>query len=201
MRVAGPWAMSALERTVEEQGPRDALEHLGRDHRLLERVLRRLESIVEAAEWGNDFSRSELRLVVDFMTLFGDLRHHDKEESLLVPVLVAVEGFDWNDGPLARLRRDHRQERYLLRVLSDIASQEREWSPENVRHLASIGRQFVTFIREHMRFENEAIFEPARSRLSDDVKKRLLAEFERFDEEHAQSTDFETVRRRLEPLL
>jgi len=178
----------------------DPLEHLGREHLLLERVFRALERVLDAIDQGSEASRTELALVVDFLTLFGDLRHHDKEESLLVPVLIA-NGFDWYDGPLAQMRRDHRQERYMVRVLSDLVEQDGEWSKEDRRHLVGVGREFVAFMRAHMKLENEQILAPARTRLPSEAKARLLSEFERFDAEHASSTNYAQALERMESLL
>jgi hemerythrin-like domain-containing protein len=156
--------------------------------------------MLDDLEAGTHVSRSELASVVDYLTLFGDLRHHDKEESLLVPVLIQ-HGFDWYEGPLAQMRRDHRQERYLVRVLSDLANQERHWSNEDRRHLLGVGREFIAFMRGHMARENAEILGPARERLPSEAKAHLSAEFRRFDAEHGESTDFAVKRAQIDSLL
>jgi hemerythrin-like domain-containing protein len=176
------------------------MELLGREHAELERVFRALAALLDDLEAGTHVSRSELASVVEYVTLFGDLSHHDKEESLLVPVLIQ-HGFDWYDGPLARMRRDHRQERYLVRVLSDLASQEKPWSSEDQRHLLGVGREYIAFMRGHMARENADILGPAQERLSKEAKAHLSAEFRRFDAEHVASTDYAAKREQIDTLL
>lgn len=178
----------------------DPMEELGREHAELERVFRVLAALLDDMAAGTHVSRSELASVVDYVTVFGDLRHHDKEELLLVPVLIQ-HGFDWFDGPLAKMRRDHRQERYFIRVLSDLANQERPWSTEDQRRLLGVGREYIAFVQAHMALENSEILGPARERLPKEAKAQLSAEFKRFDDEHAGSTDYVAKRARLESLL
>jgi len=185
---------------MERHGATDPTEHLGREHAELLHVFRLLEGIVGDVEAGRAVPRERLALVVDYLILFGDLRHHDKEESLLVPVLV-WHGFDWFEGPLARMRRDHRQERYLIRVLAELADRDRPWSSEDSRRLVGTGREFIAFMRAHLKLENEEILAPARTRLSPEAQAHLLSAFEHFDEEHERATDYVALRARLEPLL
>jgi hemerythrin-like domain-containing protein len=180
--------------------PNDPFDHLRREHAALGRAYRLLERLLDAAEAGTTVPRPALATVVEYITLFGDLRHHDKEESLLVPVLIQ-HGFDWYDGPLARLRRDHRQERYLVRVLSDLSNLTAAWSREDTRCLLGVGREFISFIQAHMNLEHAEIFAPARARLPPEVQTFLLTEFERFDAQHAASTDYVAACRRLDALL
>src|SRR5690242_20556905 len=49
---------------------------------------------------------------LDYLTEVLLLRHEEKEETVLLPALHHL-GFPWNDGPLAGVRREHRQGRYL----------------------------------------------------------------------------------------
>jgi hemerythrin-like domain-containing protein len=178
----------------------DPFEHIGREHAELQRVFALLERLLDRVDTEGEAVRPEIALVVKYLDLFGDLRHHDKEESLLVPALVHA-GFDWYEGPLARLRRDHRQERYLARVLYELVDQDRPWSMEDRRHLVGVGRELVAFMRTHIAFENEQILAPSRARLSSETKARLGAELDRFDDDHSLSTDYVAVRERMEPLL
>lgn len=180
--------------------PLDPFDHLRREHAALGRAYRVLERLLDDAEAGATVPRPALAAVVDYLTLFGDLRHHDKEESLLVPVLIQ-HGFDWYDGPLARLRRDHRQERYLVRVLADLVNVTAPWSREDTRRLLGVGREFIAFIHAHMHLEHTEIFGPARARLPEEVQAFLLAEFERFDVQHTASTDYVEACGRLDALV
>jgi hemerythrin-like domain-containing protein len=135
---------------------------------------------------------------LDFFTDFGVLSHHEKEEALLMPVLLAA-GFDWQEGPLASMRRDHRQEHYFLRVLTHLCGQRNGWSSEDSRHFVNVGMEFTQFLRAHMRLETREVFEPAAARLSCQVKASLLEELSQFDAQSAGS--MRTALARLEGLL
>jgi hemerythrin-like domain-containing protein len=178
----------------------DPFEYLGNEHAELERVFQFFEGVLAEADSDPERARAGLEAVIDYLTLVGDLGHHDKEESLLTPVLVA-HGFDWYDGPVATMRREHRQERYLVRVLTEIASQRGPWSREDVRRLRDVGTEFIRFMRHHMDLENREILAPARSSIPPAVQDQLLSELQRFDAEHASATHSDEVRDRMEKLL
>ena len=91
----------------------DALQSLGRDHRLIARVLDAFETYVGYVEASVPVEHFDLQRFVAIFQDYGGLYHHDKEESLLFPALVASR-VDWNGDPLARLRREHDQDHYLL---------------------------------------------------------------------------------------
>ncbi|HTQ06950.1 MAG TPA: alpha-E domain-containing protein [Polyangiaceae bacterium] len=158
----------------------DPFEALGREHAAVEAVLRLVDEITARAECGQAVDRSAVRAVCDFFTDFGVLGHHEKEESILMPVLVNA-GFDWQDGPLADIRRDHRQEHYFLRVLTHLAGQRTAWSSEDLRRFVEVAREFTQFLRAHMRLEQREVFEPAARKLSAQVKASLLEDLARFD--------------------
>jgi hemerythrin-like domain-containing protein len=115
-----------------------------------------------------------------------------------MPLLLDA-GFDWQDGPLAAMRRDHRQEHYFLRVITHLCGLRSSWSQEDSRQFVSVAGEFSQFLRGHMRLERKEVFEPAMQRLSNHLKARLSEELARFD---AQTTgDVQTALERLDGLL
>lgn len=175
-------------------------EYLGSEHRELTRVLCVLEQLIRAVAAGAAIDRQELEIVVDYFREVGDMAHHDKEETLLVPALVRHH-MDWFDGPLAELRKDHGQERYLTRSLRHTASKQSEWSDEDKRHFVSIGVAYSEFLRAHMGRENEVWFVAAARVLPEAVQLELVESFQRFDQELTELKDFVLVRERALSLL
>jgi hemerythrin-like domain-containing protein len=112
---------------------------------------------------------------------------------------LLVLGFDWNEGPLAAIRRDHRQEHYFLRVMTHLACQLDEWSDEDRRHFSGTAREFTSFLRNHMRTEQRDVFEPASRRLSSESKAALSQALAQFDVE--AGVDLGTARGRVDGLL
>lgn len=158
----------------------DPFVQLAREHRAVERVLQILDEFAAHALASGEIEREDLLAVVGFFTDFGVLGHHEKEEAILMPALLG-EGFAWYDGPLSAMRRDHRHEHYFLRVLTHLGRQEDAWSSEDRRQFVSVVREFSQFLREHMRREQQDVFEPADERLSAAAKAAVAAEFERLD--------------------
>jgi hemerythrin-like domain-containing protein len=107
-------------------------------------------------------------------------------------------GFDWQDGPLSAMRRDHRQEHYFLRVLTQL-SRLGDWSADDRRQFSSVASEFTQFLRNHMHFENQYVFAPARQRLSATTLSSLAAALSRFDTDNGSSP--EEARERLQQIL
>lgn len=175
-------------------------QYLGNEHRELTQVLEVLESMTDAVAAGVAIDRLELQALVDFFREFGDMAHHDKEETLLVPALIRHH-MDWYDGPVAELRRDHRQERYLMRSLRDAARQTQQWSEEDKRHFVSIARSYSEFMREHMQKESDLWFAEAASKLPPQEQAELVRSFEKFDAELNEMPDFRAIRERARELV
>jgi hemerythrin-like domain-containing protein len=163
----------------------DPFERLGSDHAAIEQILRVIDALSARADRGQDVDRRDLAVAIDLLTEFCELGHHEKEEGILTPVLIA-HGFDWYRGALAAVRREHRQEHYFMRVLGQLARQNAPWSSEDGRHFASVAREFTSFQRGHMRRERDDLFDLARRILPADTQRALVAAFDRFDREPEQ---------------
>jgi hemerythrin-like domain-containing protein len=159
-----------------------------------------LDRLVQAVAAGASIDRRELEIVVDYFREVGDMAHHDKEETLLVPALVRHH-MDWFDGPLAELRKDHGQERYLTRSLRHAACKQSEWSDEDKRHFVAIGVAYSEFLRAHMGRENEIWFVAAARVLPESVQAELVESFQRFDRELVEFREFVATRERALTLL
>jgi uncharacterized alpha-E superfamily protein/hemerythrin-like domain-containing protein len=164
--------------------PSDPFSYLGREHDRTQGLLRVLDELGAQAARGSEVNRADLGAIVGFLTDYGELSHHEKEESILTPELVAG-GFDWYDGPLAVMRREHQQEHYFVRALSHLASQQEPWSAETTRSFVSIAREFCHFMRSHIDHEHRNLFEQASRSLTAEAKSRLLAAFIAFDAKRA----------------
>ena len=70
-----------------------------------------------------------------------------------------------------------------MRALGGLSAQHAAWSAEDRRHFASLAREYVSFLREHMRREEQELFKSARSVLSLSVKADIAVRFEQLDAE------------------
>ena len=158
----------------------DALQSFGREHRLILQTLDAFEAYVGYVEAQIPVDRFDLQRFVAFFQDFAGLHHHDKEEALLFPALLEV-GLDWNDAPLARLRREHDQEHCLMQSLEHAALQGLAWSDEDRRHFLSIAKAFIAIQRSHVRLENTEVY-PRAEQLPELTRARLTRDVERYDE-------------------
>src|SRR5690606_9020378 len=72
-------------------------EYLGNEHHELARMLTVLQNMAKAVEAGAEVDRGDIDAVMEYLREVGDLSHHDKEETLLVPALVR-QNMDWFHG-------------------------------------------------------------------------------------------------------
>ena len=160
----------------------EALNSLYRDHRTILRVLEALEHFADAIERGGGDQREELARFNTFFRDYVGLNHHDKEESVLMPVLEA-HGFHWSDGVLERFREEHEHENYLLRSLQQAAERSSPWSGYERRSLVELLRQIVAFAKNHIKHENVELLLAATKRLPPDVLAQLDSALARFRDE------------------
>ena len=159
----------------------DALTSLLEEHRLISSAIDVLERWAEAADQRQPVPRGALRELVTVLTEFVDHIHHEKEESILMKVLFD-SGVAWNSEPMAGLRSEHDQERYLSEALRHLAEQDDEWSEHARLHFVSIARELVAFQRRHIRTETTELYPLVRRQLAPVVQRELAGEFARFDQ-------------------
>jgi hemerythrin-like domain-containing protein len=165
----------------------DATGLIIKEHRLIGRVADAFESYVNQVNQQVDpIDRHDLGRFVTFFREYADLGHHEKEESLLLPALVE-SGLSWDDGVISAIRHEHNQERYLMRTLKQAAMQKDLWSQEDHRHLLSLGRTFIEFLRQHAKKEEEQVLPLLEARLSARAAEHLSEQLEHFDEVWAAS--------------
>lgn len=168
----------------------DPFEHLQREHLETEAVLCVLDQLAGRAERLQTVDKGEVQTIVSFLTDCGELGHHEKEEAILAPKLVE-HGFDWNDGPLAAMRREHRHEHMYLSVLGQCSRQRSSWSAEDGRRFAADARALTQFLRSHMDHERRDLFDQAGRSLPEQAKRGLakaFADFDRRQSAHSAAT-------------
>lgn len=159
---------------------RDPFAILSDEHLRIARVLNALEQLVKVADAGDDPAREDVDACVRVFREFVDLGHHEKEETILFPALSAA-GVDWESAPLARIREEHRQERYLLRSLRHAARQQTAWSVDDRKRFVSIGRAFLELQRAHIAHE-EQVFPMLQARLTPEARDAASDAFARLDQ-------------------
>src|SRR5688572_9186331 len=111
-----------------------ALSSLIREHQIISRLVEGLAVYANCIKLEWDFDPEDLAHFARVFREFTDQIHHEKEESILLP-LLSRNGFRWEYGVLSEVRRDHRHERYLIDVLYQIGTRAGAWSNEDRRKI------------------------------------------------------------------
>lgn len=158
-----------------------ALASLIWEHQQIARLVSALEGYAQRLKEELPVDARDLAVFATVFTELADDIHHEKEESVLLP-LLSRHGFDWNTGVLSTVREEHQHERYLTDVLCHLGARSTDWSNEDRRHIAATACALVAFQRQHHHRENTELFPEVIARLSDRALAQLEAELEKFDE-------------------
>jgi len=146
---------------------------LRRDHELIEKVIKAMESTIQLLNDNKQIPESILLPVIDFSKNFTDVCHHSKEEKSLFPALEQA-GLPTNMGPIAMMLIDHQRSREIGAQMEESA---REYlSSGDSTKLISDMQEYTEHITEHLWKENNKLFMMAEARLqyvSEKVDKEL----------------------------
>jgi len=146
---------------------------LRRDHELIEKVIKSMESTIQLLNNNTQIPESILLPVIDFTKIFTDVCHHSKEEKSLFPALEKA-GLPSNMGPIAMMLMDHQRSREIGTQMEESAKD--YLSSGNSTKLISDMKLYVEHITEHLWKENNKLFMMAEARLqnvSEQIDKEL----------------------------
>jgi hemerythrin-like domain-containing protein len=147
-----------------------ATEALKEDHRVIEKVLEVLEKLTV-----DPIALDAWDKAIDFIRNFADRCHHLKEEKVLFPALEE-KGIERVGGPIGMMLMEHEEGRGYVRAMAEALKREGGVPPRTV--LVENARAYISLLREHIRKEDEILFNMADEVLSLEEQKRLLREFE-----------------------
>jgi len=157
---------------------------LRRDHDLIEKVIKAMESTIQLLNDGKQIPESILLPVIDFSKNFTDVCHHSKEENSLFPALEQA-GMPRNMGPIAMMLIDHERSREIGKEMENSAKD--YISSGNSTKLISDMQQYVEHITEHLWKENNRLFMMAEARLQY-VSKKVDKELNEIEESKLKET-------------
>jgi len=135
---------------------------LRRDHDLIEKVIKSMETTVQLLESGKQIPESILMPVIDFTKNFTDVCHHSKEENSLFPALEKA-GLPRNMGPIAVMLMDHERSREIAKRMEQ--STKKYLESGDSAELVSDMNEYVQHVTEHLWKENNRLFMMAEARL------------------------------------
>jgi len=157
---------------------------LRKDHDLIEKVVKAMESTIQLLNDGKQIPESILLPVIDFSKNFTDVCHHSKEENSLFPALEEA-GMPRNMGPIAMMLIDHERSRELGKEMENSAKI--YISTGDSVKLINDMQQYVEHITEHLWKENNKLFMMAEARLQY-VSKKIDKELNDIEESKLKET-------------
>ncbi|MBC8516359.1 MAG: hemerythrin domain-containing protein [Nitrosopumilus sp.] len=135
---------------------------LRRDHELIEKVIKAMESTIQLLNDDKQIPESILLPVIDFSKNFTDVCHHSKEEKSLFPALEKA-GLPTNMGPIAMMLIDHQRSREIGAQMEESAK-EYLLSGDSTKLISDM-QEYTEHITEHLWKENNKLFMMAEARL------------------------------------
>ncbi|MCA9631072.1 MAG: hemerythrin domain-containing protein [Myxococcales bacterium] len=152
--------------------PAQPTEILRREHATILDALDELEALAGHVMAGDDVPPEQASMLVSFLATYVDDFHHQKEEQLLFPALVAA-GMLATAGPIPAMLHEHEVGRRLVKNMVDSAAA----NLVDGESFAAAATGFVELMRAHICKENNALFVMAEQVLSEPAKQALLEAF------------------------
>lgn len=157
---------------------------LRRDHDLIEKVIKSMETTIQLLQENKTVPEFILAQVIDFTKNFTDVCHHGKEEDSLFPALEKA-GMPTRMGPIAVMLMEHEKSREIASRMEISAKQYIQ--NNNSAGLISSMQEYVTHVTEHLWKENNKLFAIAETRLQH-VANEVDSELNRIEDEKLKQT-------------
>ena len=145
-----------------------SINSLKRDHDLIEKVLKSMETTLELLKDGKNIPKEILLPVIDFSENFTNVCHHGKEEDSLFPALEKT-GMPKNMGPIAVMLMEHE----ITKKISDRIQNSAKEYLENgdSSKLESNIQEYIEHVTQHLWKENNRLFVMAGMRLQANLEQ------------------------------
>ncbi len=147
------------------------IDSLRAEHETILAVVDRWEAVARSASDGQ-LPHAYVLAALDFIRVYVDENHHAKEERVLFAAMAADP---FLAGLAEALTADHEEGRAL------VAAIERAFRAD--RPIGNVVAAYAAFIRDHIRRENEMVFEAVENALGESVLANLDASFLEIEDE------------------
>lgn len=151
------------------------------EHRVIERMLRILETQAAAIAESRTVDPTVIDLAVDFIRTYADRCHHGKEEDILFRRLADKPLDAQLARAMAELIDDHVRGREMTRRLAEANDRYRSGDSAALGDIESAVGDLIAFYPVHIEKEDRHFFKPSLDHFTDAEKQEMLAEFEAFD--------------------
>jgi len=147
-------------------------DHLTHEHKTILRALDVLDAMATRVERDQPVEAVDVDTLLDFLRAFADEHHQAEEESALFPELMRTSAA--TQPALRQMAFEHDQERSLVKGLEDSLRTKKGFE------FVQFACRLTDLLRNHIRKEDQILFEIAERSLSADQDERVAAELNRF---------------------
>lgn len=145
------------------------------DHEMIERAMdilgRELEKLPD-----NTQDVFVIKRAVDFLLVFGDGIHNQKEEAALFPLMIQRNIPE--DGPIRVMLSEHEAERNLLKQMTAESAGLSNASAESRADFMKRGKEYIEIRANHIWKENDVLFKMGAQVFSDKDAADLVEQFQ-----------------------
>lgn len=149
------------------------------EHRHIKTVIQSLQDAMTALDNRQRLNVEKLRNVVEFLCIYADQRHHQREEVLFFPVLIK-RGVPPNGCPIGGLNHDHEKGRALVSALDERITFYEQQRPGSDLVLRQTLQEISKLYQHHLWMEDTMVFPMAEKLVSDDDRE-LMMKFSELD--------------------
>ena len=158
----------------------EATDILMSEHRLIERVIRAMETAAARIQQGKVVRPGFFLDAAEFIKGFADGCHHRKEEGVLFKALADC-GMPPEQGPVAVMLYEHEQGRQYTRGMCAAA---RKWEsgdssakPDVIKNVLG----YAALLRQHIFKEDQMLFPMANRFIPFNQQRKVVEDFEQVD--------------------
>ena len=157
-----------------------AIHQMTAEHRHIETVIKSLQDAVTALEHGQRLNVEKLRTVVEFLRVYADQRHHQREEALFFPILIK-RGVPPQGCPIGGLNHEHEKGRTLVSAFEKQIMLYEQYQTGADNALRQTLQDIMKLYRHHLWMEDAMVFPMAEKLISEDDNRELMIKFAELD--------------------
>ena len=151
------------------------------EHRLIERMLKVIESVLRRIETQKKVDPVFVDIAVDFIRVYADRTHHGKEEDILFRELNNKPLNEKDRQIMNELIEEHVFGRKTTKALVEANTSYRNGDDSALTEIAAKLKILTEFYPRHIEKEDKVFFPSSREYFTDDEDQAILGEFWEFD--------------------
>lgn len=155
-----------------------ATDVLMEEHRVIVRVLDSLDTAANRLSAGQAIPMDFFLKAADFIKVFADGCHHQKEEGILF-VAMAANGMSQETEPVSIMLEEHEEGRRLTRAMRESAERVQGGDSAAMQQVIQNALNYAALLREHIQKEDHALFPMADEIIPVEQQPQLTADFDR----------------------